>query len=133
MGALRGTNRGTELLDDKVEELITSLHLRALSEGERIPYVDAQIAYGALDLCVAEQDLHSAQVPCLPIYDGRLGSAQRTGSVIFRAYTPHRFVVVFTTGASERRSRYSLGVASRPADAGPTGSPADGVKCQLSR
>jgi hypothetical protein len=65
--------------------LITSLHLRALSEGERILYVDAQIAYGALDLCVAEQDLHSAQVPCLPIYDGRLGSAQRMGSVIFRA------------------------------------------------
>ena len=83
--AHRGTNRGTELLDAKVEELITSLHLRALSEGERILYVDAQIAYGALDLCVAEQDLHSAQVPCLPIYDGRLGSAQRMGSVIFRA------------------------------------------------
>jgi hypothetical protein len=85
MGALRGTNRGTELLDAKVEELITSLHLRALSEGERILYVDAQIAYGALDLCVAEQDLHSAQVPCLPVYDGRLGSAQGMGSVIFRA------------------------------------------------
>jgi len=54
MGALRGTNRGTELLDANVEELITSLHLRALSEGERILYVDAQIAHGALDLCVAE-------------------------------------------------------------------------------
>jgi hypothetical protein len=46
-------NRGTGLLDAKVEELVTSLHLRALSEGERVLHVDAQIAYGALDLRVA--------------------------------------------------------------------------------
>ena len=82
MGALRGTNRGTELLDAKAEELITSLHLRALSEGERVLYVDAQIANGALDLRVAKQDLHSAEIPRLLIDDGRLGSAQRMGSVI---------------------------------------------------
>jgi hypothetical protein len=63
----------------------TSLHLRALSEGESVLHVDAQIAYGALDLRVAEQDVHSAQVPCLLIDDGRLGSAQRMGPVVFRA------------------------------------------------
>jgi hypothetical protein len=57
---LRWANRGTELLDAKVEDVVTSLHLRALSEGERIFYVDAQITNGALDLRVAEQDLHSA-------------------------------------------------------------------------
>jgi hypothetical protein len=84
-GALRGTNRGTELLDAKVEELVISLHLPALCEGERVLHVDAQIANGAFDLRVAEQDLHGAQVPRLLIDDGRLGSAQRMGPVIFRA------------------------------------------------
>ena len=61
------------------------LRLRALSKGERILYVDAQIANGALYLRVAEQNLHSAQVARLPIDDGRLGSAQRMGAVIIRA------------------------------------------------
>jgi hypothetical protein len=61
------------------------LHVRALGEGERVLYVDAQVSYGALDLRVAEQDLHSAQVPGLLIGDGRLGSAQRMGPVVFRA------------------------------------------------
>jgi len=61
------------------------LHLRALGEGECILYVDAQIANGALDLRVAEQDLHSAQVTCLLIDDGCLRSAQRMGPVILRA------------------------------------------------
>lgn len=58
------------------------LHLRALSEGERVLDVHAQIANGALDLRVAEQDLHSAQVARLLIDNGRLGSAQRMGPVI---------------------------------------------------
>ena len=61
------------------------LRLRGLSKGERILYVDAEIANGALDLRVAEQNLHSAQVACLLIDDGRLGSAQRMGPVILRA------------------------------------------------
>ena len=38
------------------------LYLRALSEGERILDVNAQIADGALDLRVAKQDLHGAQI-----------------------------------------------------------------------
>lgn len=61
------------------------LHLRALSEGERVLYVDAKIANRALDFRVAEQDLHGAQVACLLVDDGRLGSAQRMGTVIFPA------------------------------------------------
>ena len=36
------------------------LHLRALSEGEGILNVDAQIANRALDFRVAEQNLHGA-------------------------------------------------------------------------
>jgi hypothetical protein len=35
-------------------------HLRALSEGERILYVDAEVANRALDFRVAEQNLHGA-------------------------------------------------------------------------
>jgi hypothetical protein len=52
-----------------------SLHLRALSEGQRVFYVDAEIANGAFDFRMAEQDLYSAQVAGLFIDDGRLGSA----------------------------------------------------------
>ena len=52
------------------------LHLRALSEGERILYVDAQIANRALDFRVAEQDLNGAKVTRLLVDDGRLGSAE---------------------------------------------------------
>jgi hypothetical protein len=36
------------------------LYLRALSEGERILYVDAQIANRALGFRVVEQNLHGA-------------------------------------------------------------------------
>jgi hypothetical protein len=36
------------------------LHLHALSEGERILYVDAQVANRALDLRMAEQNRHGA-------------------------------------------------------------------------
>src|SRR5260221_14064692 len=64
-----------------------TLHLCAFGEGERILYVDAQIANGTLDLRVAEQDLHGTQVTCLLIDDGCLGSAQRMGSVILRTQT----------------------------------------------
>ena len=77
MGAALLTNRGTELLDVGVEEPGRSLNLRALSKGERILYVDAQVANGALNLRVPEQDLHGAQVSRLLVDDGGLGSAQR--------------------------------------------------------
>ena len=40
---LSRTNRGTEFLDADVEELGGPLHLRALSEGERILYVGVQV------------------------------------------------------------------------------------------
>src|SRR5258708_6201262 len=60
------------------------LHLCAFGEGERILYIDSQIANSTLDLRVAEQDLHGAQVTCLLIDDGCLGSARRMGSVILR-------------------------------------------------
>jgi hypothetical protein len=56
------------------------LHLRALSKDERILDVNAQIANGALDLRVAKQDLHGAQIACLLVDDGGLGSAQRMRS-----------------------------------------------------
>jgi hypothetical protein len=52
-----------------------SLHLRALSEGQRVFYVDAEIANGAFDFRMAEQDLYSALVSGLFLDDGRLGSA----------------------------------------------------------
>src|ERR1700722_362869 len=61
------------------------LHLCAFGERERILYIDAQIANGALDFRVAEQDLHRAQVASLLVDDGRLGPAERMGSVILRA------------------------------------------------
>jgi hypothetical protein len=70
------------------------LHLSALGEGERILYVDAQIANGALDLGVAEQDLHSAQVARLLIDDGRLGSAQRMGPVILRPQSDSSYPLI---------------------------------------
>lgn len=53
------------------------LHLRPVGKREGVLYVNAQIANGALDLRVAEEDLHGAQVACLLINDGRLGSVQR--------------------------------------------------------
>src|ERR1700722_11676037 len=57
------------------------LYLRALSEGERILDVDAQIANGALDLRVAK---HGAKIACLLVDDGGLGSAQRMRPVVLR-------------------------------------------------
>jgi hypothetical protein len=65
-----------ELLDPAAEELGRPLHLGAFGKGKRVLNVDAKIANGALDLRVAEQDLHGAQIAGLLIYDGRLGSAQ---------------------------------------------------------
>jgi hypothetical protein len=57
------------------------LHLRVFSGGERILYLDAQTANGALDLRVAEHDLLGAQVASL-FDDGGLGSAQRMRPVV---------------------------------------------------
>ena len=53
------------------------LHLGALGKYEGVLHINAQIADGALDLCVAQQDLYSAQVASLLVDDGRLRSAQR--------------------------------------------------------
>lgn len=61
------------------------LHLRPVGKREGVLYVNAQIANGALDLRVAEEDLHGAQVACLLINDGRLGSVQRMSAIIRRA------------------------------------------------
>ena len=52
------------------------LHLRALSEDERILYVDAKVADRAFDFRVAEQDLNGAKVTRLLVDDGRLGPAE---------------------------------------------------------
>jgi hypothetical protein len=81
---------GIELLDAEVEEFRGSLHLRALSEGEGILYVDAEIANGALNLSMAEKDLDSAQVARLLVDDGRLSSAQRMRAVILPAQPKSR-------------------------------------------
>ena len=61
------------------------LHLRSFREGECILYVDAKIADRALDLRVAEQDLHSAEIACSLVDDGRFRPAERVGPVILRA------------------------------------------------
>ena len=60
MGAVWLTDRGKELPDAEVEELVEMLHLRALSQRERILDIDAEVANRALDLRMAEQDLHGA-------------------------------------------------------------------------
>jgi hypothetical protein len=53
------------------------LHLRAFSKCERILDVDPQVPNGALDLRVAEQDLHGAQAARQLVNDRGLGSSQR--------------------------------------------------------
>jgi len=58
------------------------LYLRALGESERILDVHAQVPNGALDLRMAEQDLHGAQVARLLVDDRGLGSSQRVRPVI---------------------------------------------------
>ena len=60
------------------------LHLRAFGKCERILDVDAQVTNGALDLRVAEQDLHGAQVARPLVDDRRLGSSQRMRPVVLR-------------------------------------------------
>jgi hypothetical protein len=52
------------------------LHLRTLSQSEGILDIDAEVADRALDLRMAKQDLHGAQVSRLLVDDGRLGSAE---------------------------------------------------------
>jgi len=48
------------------------LHLRAFSQRESILDIDAEVANRALDLRMAEQNLHGTQVTCLLVDDGRL-------------------------------------------------------------
>jgi hypothetical protein len=57
MGAVLLMNSNKKLPDAEVEEL---LHLRALSEGERILDIDAEVADRALDLRMAKQNLYGA-------------------------------------------------------------------------
>ena len=52
------------------------LHLRALSQSERILDIDAKIADRALNLRVAKQDLHGTQLSRLLVDDRRLRSAE---------------------------------------------------------
>jgi hypothetical protein len=61
------------------------LHLRAFSQRKRILNIDAEVANRALDLRMAEQDLHGAEVSRLLVDDRRLGSAERMGAVVLRA------------------------------------------------
>ena len=74
-----------ELLDAQCEEFCGSLYLGAFRKGERVLYVDAEVPNGAFDLRMAEQDLNGAQITCLLVNDGRLGSAQRMRPVILPA------------------------------------------------
>ena len=61
------------------------LHLRSFRESECILHVDAKIADRALDLRVAEQDLHGTEITRPLVDDGRLRPAERVGPVILRA------------------------------------------------
>ena len=47
-----------------------------------------------VDPIVAEQDLHSTQVACLLIDDGRFGSAERMGPVILRAQSDPAYPLI---------------------------------------
>ena len=51
-------------------------HLRAFSQREGILDIDAEVADRALDLRMAEQDLHGTRVTCLLVDDRRLRSAK---------------------------------------------------------
>jgi hypothetical protein len=51
---------GRGLLDPEVKEPDRTPHLHALSQGEGVFDINALIANGALNLRVAEQDLHDA-------------------------------------------------------------------------
>jgi hypothetical protein len=64
------------------------------AEDERVIDVNAQIADGAVDLRMAEQDLNCTQVARLLIDDGSLGSAQRMRPVVFPAQPEHRYPLV---------------------------------------
>lgn len=55
-----------------------------LGEFEGIFDIDAEIADGALDLCVAEKDLHRAEVTRRFVDDRRLRASKRVGSVLLR-------------------------------------------------
>src|SRR5215472_4866182 len=55
--------------------------LDLLRDGERIVDLDPEIANGALQLGVAEEQLHGSQVTGLPINLSRLRSAQRMRAV----------------------------------------------------
>ena len=53
-GRSAGDTAGTSFLGAEFEEISRSLYLRALCQGERILYVDAEVPNGAFDLCMAE-------------------------------------------------------------------------------
>lgn len=61
------------------------LQFRAFGENERILHIDSKVADRALDLRVAEQDLHSTEIARPLIDDGRLRPAERVGPVILWA------------------------------------------------
>ena len=65
--------------------MLRSLYLSAFCEGERLLYVDAEVANSVFDLCMAEQYLHGAQVTCLLIDYRCLGSAERMRPVVLPA------------------------------------------------
>ena len=74
------------------------LQLRAFSQREGILDVDTEVADRALDLRVAQQDLHGAQVSRLLVDDGSLRSAERMRAVILAAQSDPRDPLVNKTG-----------------------------------
>jgi hypothetical protein len=52
------------------------------ASGQGVLDIDAEIAHGAFDLCVTQQNLHRAEVARLLVDDGRLGSPERMRAVI---------------------------------------------------
>ena len=87
-----------ELLDAGAEEFARPLHLRPLRECERVLDVNAQVPDGALDLRMAEQDLHGAQVARLLVDNGSLGSAQRVRPVVLTAQSNPSYPLVNEAG-----------------------------------
>jgi hypothetical protein len=56
------------------------LEVNLFGNRQGVINLDAKIANGAFELCVTKQNLNGAQISCLPVNQGRLGSAQGMGS-----------------------------------------------------
>jgi hypothetical protein len=81
MGAVPLTWSAAGFLDFTLEEPQAS-DLSGVGKGERILDIDAEILRGALDLRLAEKEVHGSQVAGLLVDDRRRGSAKRMRPVI---------------------------------------------------